>query len=110
VGTAYNHNPDSVEPLAFLHTVGAPGYREMWGEGLNVFHNPRAIHPLDPEMLPEAAHHRLQDGLLVSVTPEWHPFGSITRVFVADSEEEARRLVQEGALIGPVVDSQTRPA
>jgi len=29
----------------------------------------------------------------MSVTPEWHPFGSITHVFVAESEEEARRLV-----------------
>jgi len=94
VGTAYNHDPDSVEPLVFEQIVGGPDYGERWCEGVNVFHNPRAIHPLDPAMLPEAAHHRLRDdGLMMSVTPEWHPFGSITHVFVAESEEEARRLV-----------------
>jgi hypothetical protein len=97
VGTAYNHNPDSVEPVAFDQIVGAPDYRETWGEGLNVYHNPRAIHPLDPAMLPEAAHHRLRDGLMASVTPAWHPFGSITHMLVADSEEEARRLILRGA-------------
>ncbi|MBI4269038.1 MAG: hypothetical protein HY615_01785 [Candidatus Rokubacteria bacterium] len=97
-GTAYNHDRDSVEPTSFEHVVGGPGYRETWGEGLNVFHNPKAVHPLDPEMLPDAAHLRLRgDGLMASVTPEWHPFGSITRVFVADTEEEARRLVQAGS-------------
>jgi hypothetical protein len=97
LGTAYNHDPDSVTPVPFQQIVGGPAYRETWNEGVNVFHNPKAIHPLDPEMLPHAAHHRLrEDGLMGSVNPEWHPFVSITRVLVADTEEDARRLIQEG--------------
>ncbi len=97
MGTAYDPNPDSVAPLAFRRIVGAPGYHETWGEGLNVFHNPNAKRPLDPEMLPGAAHHRLREGRMASITPDRHPFGSITHILVAGSEEEAQRLVQEGA-------------
>jgi len=97
-GTAYDPNPDSVEPREFDQIVGARGYRETWGEGLDVFHNPKAKHPLDPQMLPDAGHHRLlPDGRMVTVTPAWHPLASFTEILVADSEEEAQRLVQETA-------------
>jgi hypothetical protein len=95
-GTAYNPNPNSVEPRQFSRIVGAPGYVETWVEGLDVFHNPKAKYPFDPRMLPAAAHHRLlDDGRMASVTPDWHPLGSVTRIIVADSEEEAQRVIQE---------------
>jgi len=95
-GTAYDPNPDSVVPQTFHQVVNAPGYSETWVEGLDVFHNPNAKRPLDPELLPEAAHHRLHsDGRLGSVTPDWHPLGSITHVLVAETEEGARRIEQD---------------
>jgi hypothetical protein len=65
--------------------VNAPGYAETWMEGLDVFHNPNAAIPLQPEMLPGAAHHfLLKDGQLKTLAPAWHPFGSSTQIFLKD--------------------------
>lgn len=33
------------------------GYKEGWVDGLHVFHNPRAVMPLQPGLLPGAMHH-----------------------------------------------------
>lgn len=82
-GTAVNHDPNSTEPIVFNHNVTGPDYSESWIEGLSVFHNPRAIIPMNPDLLPEAAHHFISDdGEITSMVPEWHPFGSMTRIVV----------------------------
>jgi hypothetical protein len=48
---------------------------------MDVFHNPNAEHPLDPDALPGAAHHRLlSNGQVESITPKWHAFGSFTYI------------------------------
>jgi len=79
-GTAVDHDPDALEPKVFRAIVNAPGYVEQWIEGASVFHNPNALHPLPEEWFPGAAHHRiLPDGQMLSTTPDFHPFGSITR-------------------------------
>ncbi len=79
VGTAVDHNPNATEPIAFRHVVNEAGYEETWCEGLDVWHNPNAKWPLTPDFLPGAAHHMLlPDGQIRSLTPEWHPFGSMT--------------------------------
>lgn len=83
-GTAANSAPNSELPTVFMHDVNSPHYSETWIEGMDVFHNPNAVHPLDPVMLPGAAHHWLQEsGKLVSFLPEWQPFGSFTHISVA---------------------------
>jgi len=80
-GTAVNHDPNATEPQKFKHLVNSPEYQESWGEGLDIFHNPNANHPIEPEMLPGAAHHwLLPDGQIESTIPEWHPLGSITLI------------------------------
>jgi hypothetical protein len=82
-GTAFSHDPDAAEPLRFSHKVNDPAYNETWAEGLDVFHNPRALHPIPYEAIPAAAHHSLSpDGQVVSAIPEWHPLGSQTIVTV----------------------------
>ena len=84
-GTAANPDPNSELPAVFVHDVNAPDYSETWVEGMDVFHNPKATHPLDPAMLPGAAHHWLRDdGQLESRVPKWQPFGSLTRIFVKE--------------------------
>lgn len=84
-GTAANPNPNSENPITFVHDVNAVDYRETWIEGLDVYHNPKALHPLDPAMLPGAAHHQLlQDGQLLSSVPNWQPFGSQTIILIQD--------------------------
>ncbi len=83
VGFVVDHDPNATEPKPFRRLVNDPDYEESWREGLDVWHNPRAKHPLDPPTLPGAAHHRLlADGQIQSMTPEWHPLSSRTLNFL----------------------------
>lgn len=83
-GTRYNHDPNAAEPLAFKYEVGDPAYPESWGQGLSLFHNPRALNPVPPELFPDLGHHWLEDELLHSVLPEFHPFASITIILTPE--------------------------
>ncbi|WP_081682377.1 hypothetical protein [Pseudacidovorax intermedius] len=84
-GTVASLDPNSVLPTVFVHDVNSAQYSETWMEGMDVYHNPDAAQPLDPMMLPGAAHHWLrEDGQLVSHIPAWQPFGSITQISVQD--------------------------
>jgi hypothetical protein len=84
-GTAADPDPNSEQPTVFIHDVNSPDYRETWMEGMDVYHNPNAAHPMHPAMLPGAAHHWLrEDGQLESRVPEWQPFASVTRIFVRE--------------------------
>lgn len=79
-GTCFNHDPDAVEPLLFRYKVGDPRYPENWAQGLNMFHNPRAVHPIPFAEFPGIAHHTFRNGLVVSEHPVFHPLGSSTCV------------------------------
>lgn len=64
VGTVADPDVDAGAPQMFREVVSTQS-KEMWGDGMHVFHNPHALHPLDPRVLPYAAHHRLRaDGQL----------------------------------------------
>ncbi len=83
IGTRYVHDPDAAQSEPFDQWVNSATYSESWVEGMNVYHNPRALVPLPPQMLPTAAHHRLtKDGMIGSVIPEFHPYGSETLISV----------------------------
>lgn len=80
-GTAVNHDPNASGPVHFAHAVNSPDYVETWTEGLDVFHNPKALLPLDPDLLPGAAHLFLRsDGQVESLTPDWEPLASTTMI------------------------------
>jgi hypothetical protein len=68
--------------LATLETfqaeVHSPNYRETWVEGMSVYHNPRALHPLPEAYIPTAAHHYFRNDEIVSHMPDFHPAGSLT--------------------------------
>jgi hypothetical protein len=68
------------EPLkrTRFSTEVAEGYAESWIDGMNVYHNPNAIHPLHPALLPGAAHHRWTDGRFESMIPTPHLVSSRT--------------------------------
>lgn len=79
VGTAVNPDPKASEPLSFNWRVNDLDYAESWAEGIDIWHNPNALHPLDPDLLPGAAHHfLLPDGNVQSFIPDWFPLGSRT--------------------------------
>jgi hypothetical protein len=50
---------------------------------MDVFHNPNALHPLDPDLLSGAAHHcLLEDGRMETTSTAWKPMDSATTVLV----------------------------
>jgi len=77
LGTYYDHNPNASAPKLFQYIVDENS-EETWGEGLSMFHNPNAIHPVPKELFPSIAHHDFKDGQVVSQLPEFHPYSSIT--------------------------------
>jgi len=84
-GTRYVHDQNAARPQPFVQMVHAPDYVEDWVEGMNVYHNPTALIPLPPEMLPGAAHHILRpDGQIGSLIPDFHPYGTETAIFVGE--------------------------
>jgi hypothetical protein len=77
-GTAYNPDPTAALPITYQHDLDSPDYSEIWCEGLNVFHNPRAQHPLAQGLFPQAMHHRLEGRQIVNTIPTFHPFTAET--------------------------------
>jgi hypothetical protein len=83
-GLAIDHDPRAAVPKPFSRFVD-DSYIETWIEGMDVYHNPRAVHPLDPEMIEGTAHHRLlPDSRVESVAPEWQPITSVTTISISE--------------------------
>lgn len=84
-GGCVDPDPQAVRPAGFHYQVGDPEWMEWWGQGLDMFHNPRALHPVDPNMFPDIAHHRFEDGYIFTQGPEFQPFNSVTFNLVRSS-------------------------
>lgn len=82
VHKGFRYVGDPPERVRFSTEV-TEGHRERWIDGMNVFHNPRASHPLKPEMLPGAAHHYFVDGKFGSLVPADHLVSSTTLTLVS---------------------------
>lgn len=80
-GSCYKHDPNAALPDHFLFEIDE-NYEEAWGEGISIFHNPRALRPLSRDVFPSVAHHYMQeDGQIVSYLPEFHPYNGLTIIF-----------------------------
>jgi len=80
-GTALNPDPEARNPLIFKAIVNTEGYKESWVEGLNVYHNPRALIPLAEHLIPGAAHHYCDaEGNWITKSPQFHPLASWTEI------------------------------
>ena len=88
IGVRHDHDPNAVLPKGFMHVVKQGSVTESWAEGLSMFHNPSATHPVDPEMFPGIAHHFLVDGQVRSFLPEFHPYSSFTWNIMARDNDE----------------------
>jgi hypothetical protein len=77
VGTCHDHDPNAAVPKAFRYVVDEKS-KETWGEGFSMFHNPNALHPVPEHLFPSIGHHRLRDGFVASILPEFHPYASYT--------------------------------
>jgi hypothetical protein len=57
-------------PHPFVARVDDHTYKEFWHEGIFIFHNPKAVNPLDPELFPHVVHvFQREDGSI----EEWIP-------------------------------------
>lgn len=74
-GTKHDHDPNAAVPKQFVLEVLPGKWDEPWCGGMNVFHNPRAVHPLDPAMFSNCAQHFEEDGKIHSLLPDFHPYG-----------------------------------
>lgn len=82
MGTRHDSDPVAASPKLFRYIVDE-SCGETWAEGLSMFHNPNAEHPVPEELFPSIAHHRFIDGQLRSRIPAFHPYGSVTFNFRA---------------------------
>ena len=82
IGTFHDHDPNATVPRPFKYIVDEKS-NETWGEGISMFHNPNALHPVPEDIFPSIAHHHFSDGQIISNIPEFHPYGSYTLNIVA---------------------------
>jgi hypothetical protein len=78
MGVKYKHDDNSAFPEPFSFEVQQGMVTETWAEGLSMFHNPNAKHPVDHRMFPNIAHHFFEDGRIRSLLPDFHPYSSYT--------------------------------
>tara|TARA_R110000772_G_scaffold18400_52_gene52191 strand:- start:12593 stop:13963 length:1371 start_codon:yes stop_codon:yes gene_type:complete len=82
-------NPSDPRPTPFHHDVSDPAYSESWIEGAVVLHNPNARIPLDPDLIPGAAHEFLEpDGRIMSLLPDFQPYISRTNISLEGESTE----------------------
>jgi hypothetical protein len=81
-GDRYDRN--GTQPKHSRVSVESKTYHERWIDGLEVYHNPKAIEPLNPEAFPFAFHHFLEGEEIAFFGPEEGWFGSKTDVRLAD--------------------------
>ncbi|UYG09313.1 hypothetical protein [Halomonas sp. M4R1S46] len=86
-GFLYNPDPDAIHPILFSKDLDDPDYEESWSDGLIMFHNPNARHPVDPNAFSDISH------IFYSEEKGFHGFhqpydvlGSITMVVTAAEE------------------------
>jgi hypothetical protein len=56
IGYLYNPDPIALEPLHFAVDVDSPEYEESWSDGLIMYHNSNAKHPVNPEWFWDISH------------------------------------------------------
>lgn len=89
MGYSLNHSPDALDPTFFHYSLDAPPSVEMWGEGVVVMLNPRAIHPLPNLFFPYAAQEIWEGDHVSSIAPPWHPYSSKTvHVFLGELKQQ----------------------
>ncbi|MEQ5572911.1 hypothetical protein ABN306_08765 [Providencia huaxiensis] len=62
--TIKSPNPNTWKIETIIKMIPSESYTESWDEGLIVYHNPNALHPLPISILPNATHFQLEDGKL----------------------------------------------
>jgi hypothetical protein len=81
-GLRYDHTANAATPAPFEVEIEPDKYDESWGQGAEMYHNPRAICPIVPELFPGIAHHFLENEIMRSSLPAFHPYTSKTKIWL----------------------------
>ena len=68
-------------PMPFTALVNAPSYQEPWCTAIYMFHNPKALNPIRPELFSRVIHIFEEDGEIVQYLPPNYIISSTTHVF-----------------------------
>lgn len=81
-GTRLHPDPDSLEPIHFSIDVDDPSYEEDWSESVIMYHNPKALQPVDMDSFPTISHMWIDEasGELYTSQREGDILNSITNV------------------------------
>lgn len=80
-GSMINHDPNAIDGLPFSYTVGNEDPPETWREGLIMYHNPNAKHPIDAKLFPDIGHAYFKEEY-TSLLPAFHPIHSQTQIII----------------------------
>ena len=77
IKTCYNNLENALFPNLIMETISEES-NETWADGIQFFHNPMAIRPLNPDLFPSAGHHFYKNGELFSSLPKDHVISTTT--------------------------------
>ena len=86
IGMYYNRKEGAVAPIPFVAEVKMGEYDETWSEGATLFHNPRAVHPIDRRVFPDIAHFFQEDEKVLCIIPPNFPISSHTLISLDANE------------------------
>ncbi len=88
-GTILGRTEEDVELQVFGVEVSTDGYRETWADEIQIFHNPSAKIPLNPDAFAGLTQHMLVDGSLKTDLPRPLVVSSMTAILhMVKGEEE----------------------
>ena len=87
VVTVYNPEPNADKPLLLEYIVDET-CNETWAEGISVYHNPNALHPLPVDFFPSASQNFFIDGKIMTENAQNHVYSSYTYLFTPTYESE----------------------
>lgn len=77
-GLLLDPDPESQTPIRYSSDVDNPDYQEDWYDELQLFHNPNARQPIDPEIFSGIAHHFFIDGEIRSIDRPYRWLSSVS--------------------------------
>jgi hypothetical protein len=114
-GCRIDHDPNAHNPLPFVYIVGEPcAPTETWGQEANLFHNPKAKHPLPIDLFETVTNSELADGRYVDhVTEDFKPIMSVSNLVNGVGHRRAAGRIADAlfeSLPYQAVDSDPSPA
>jgi hypothetical protein len=88
IGLAYDPDPNAVNGKPFTREVNDQDYQESWSDELQLFHNPNAKHPFDPNAFDGFTQHWFKDGKPESVSVAGTAIASSTMIFRPRDESD----------------------